>query len=246
LGVDVLVHLVFILMGFAALIAGADFLVKGGAGIAKSLGVSPLAIGLTIVAYGTSMPEFMASFAAMWSGSSGIALGNVFGSNIFNIAVVMGFAAALKTVKVEKEVFNIQLPIMLGVTLLVYVFMFQGSCISRVEGTILFLGIIIYTVFSFYRSRKSNYRAEDGISDIWSENRLLAVIALIVGALFLFLGGQWVVKGSIFYADLLGIPDRIVGATIVALGTSLPELMTTVIGVIRKQVDLGVGNAIGS
>ena len=239
-------EIVLILLGFTCLIAGADLLVKGGSGIARALGISPLVVGLTIVAYGTSMPEFMASFIATWKGISGIALGNVLGSNIFNIAVVLGIAAILKPIEIEKEVVLVQVPIMIGVTLLLVILGWIGNEFSRIDGAILFFGVILYTVFSFYRSRSSIEPVELEPNDRWARNKLLASSALVAGCVLLFLGGRWVVNGSSAIAIHYSIPASIIGCTIVAVGTSLPELVTTIIGILRKEHEIGVGNAIGS
>ena len=236
----------FVIIGFAAMIAGADFLVKGGSGIARSLGMNPLVVGLTIVAYGTSMPEFMASMIAMWQGVTGIALGNVFGSNIFNIAMVMGIAAVLQPIEVDREVIRVQVPITIGVTLLVILCIITGTGISRVEGVFLFAGIVAYTLLSLYRSRGNAIPSDLDEDDVWAKKRFRASLAVVFGCFCLFLGGRWVVNGATGIAEYWSIPDRIIGSTIVALGTSLPELVTTVVGIHRKEIAIGIGNAIGS
>ncbi len=246
---DTLTDLVLVAIGFVGLIGGADLLVRGGSGIARSFGIKPLVIGLTIVAYGTSMPEFMASFLAMQKsaeGISGIALGNVLGSNIFNIAVVLGCTALLKTMEVEKDVFRTQLPITLGVTLMMIVFMYSGDVITRWEGLILFLGIVVYSAIHLFQSRSNMEPGDFEPKDMWERNRFLAFGGIMAGCFLLFLGGGWVVDGSVSIAERIGMSDRVIGATLVALGTSLPELITSIIGIMRKEASLSIGNAIGS
>jgi len=236
-----------ILLGFVGLIGGADLLVRGASGIARSLGVPSIVVGLTIVAYGTSMPEFMASFMAMQQGSNGIALGNVLGSNICNIALVLGVAGVLTTIRMEKDVYQKQLPITIILTLIVIAMIFTGNTISRIEGLFLFVGVIIFTVWNFRRNRDGmNTTQTDGDNNIFERNYFAAVGVIIAGCILLYFGGDWVVDGATSIAHRFSVPDRIIGATLIALGTSLPELITTVIGILKGETDLGVGNAVGS
>lgn len=236
-----------VLIGFIGLLAGADLLVRGASGIARSLGVPSMVVGLTIVAYGTSMPEFMASFMAVKEGAAGIALGNVLGSNICNIALVMGVAGMLTVVRVERDVYRRQLPITIGMTVVLALFLAVGGSINRFEGLALFAGIVVYTVWNFRRSRGTRLSAEENKSgDVFQRHAFVALTAIIAGSVFLFFGGKWVVDGATAIAHHFSVPDRIIGATLVALGTSLPELITTVVGIMKGETDLGVGNAIGS
>ncbi|MBN1878660.1 calcium/sodium antiporter [bacterium] len=242
-----LVQCGIVLLGFIFLILGADILVRGASGIARSFGVQPLVIGLTIVAYGTSLPEFMASFSAMCKGIPGIAVGNVLGSNICNIALVMGIAALLTPVRIEKDVFNRQIPITLLVTLILIMMFFTGYGMSRFEGAVFAIGTIIYTLWIFSRNRTPKKKeADESGTNIFERNRWVASSAIVVGSIGLFLGGDWVVDGSTALARGFHVPERVIGGTLVALGTSLPELITTVVGILRNETDLGVGNAVGS
>jgi cation:H+ antiporter len=241
-----LIEFVLLLLGFVCLIVGAEFLVRGGSGIARSFGISPLVVGLTIVAYGTSMPEFMASIIAIWNGISGIALGNVFESNIFNIAVVLGFIALLRPVEIEREILVVQLPLLWTIMAAVFIFGLTNNRIGRLEGILLFVGVVSYTLFSFQRSRSQTQPPDFDPSDIWAKHRSLSLLFIIMGCFLLFLGGRWVVDSSVLIATRVGLPPRVIGATLVAIGTSLPELITSIVGILRKEMQIGVGNAIGS
>ncbi|MBN1354981.1 sodium:calcium antiporter [bacterium] len=243
---DIVFNIFVMACGFAFLIAGAELLVRGGSGIARAFGINPLVVGLTIVAYGTSMPEFMASVVATMKGVSGIALGNVLGSNIFNIAVVLGVIAVMHPVEIEREIVFVQIPIMLAITVIVVLMGWTGTVIGRLEGLILSLGVISYTIFSFYRSRRKIIPIDFEMTDFWAGHRAVSFGAVLAGCLLLFIGGKWVVESATFVAERIDVPPRIIGATIVAVGTSLPELITSMVGIIRREMDIGVGNAIGS
>lgn len=234
-------------MGFAFLILGADLLVRGASAIARSLGIHPLVIGLTIVAYGTSMPEFMASFTAMQKGIVGIAVGNVLGSNICNIALVLGIAALLTPVRIERDVFATQIPITLVLTLTLLGMFFTGGLMSRWEGAVFSIGIVAYTWWMFVRNHRVEQHDPDaGKKSVFERSGWVATAAIVGGCAALFWGGDWVVEGSTMMARDFGISERVIGGTLVALGTSLPELITTIIGILKQEVDLGVGNAVGS
>ncbi|MBN1297356.1 calcium/sodium antiporter [bacterium] len=236
----------WVLLGFIGMIAGADLLVRGASGIARAIGVPPLVIGLTIVAYGTSMPEFMASVIAMRQGIDGIALGNVLGSNVCNIALVLGVAGILVPIRMETDVYRRQLPITLILTVVMAGMIATGNRIDRLEGALFVVGIVGYTYWNFTRSRDGMSVGADRDLTWFDTHRLLALGAIAVGCVLLFIGGRLTVNGSTAIAVYFNVPDRIIGATLVALGTSLPELITTVVGILRNETDLGVGNAIGS
>lgn len=244
---EILVNLTWVIAGFVGLVIGADLLVRGASAIARSLGVPPLVVGLTIVAYGTSMPEFMASFMAMRQGITGIALGNVLGSNICNIGLVLGVAGILTPIRMEKDVYRLQLPITLILTAAMAGMIWSGNGINRFEGILLFIGLIVYTYWNFKRKRDGmTMSTRSGAPNIFETHRIWAVGAMVAGCVLLFFGGNWVVNGATSIAAIFHVPDRIIGGTLVALGTSLPELITTVVGIWREETDLGVGNAIGS
>jgi len=244
---DLILNFGLVLLGFLGLIGGADLLVRGASGIARSLGVPAMVVGLTIVAYGTSMPEFMASFMAMRQGLPGIALGNVLGSNICNIALVLGVAGVLTTIRMEKDVYRSQLPITIILTIILALMILTGNVVNRVEGILLFLGVIVFTIWNFQRNREDMPASNNNAApNIFEKSRLAAVGVIIAGCVLLFFGGNWVVGGATSIARHFLVPDRIIGATLIALGTSLPELITTIMGIWKGETDLGVGNAIGS
>jgi len=243
--------LVLLVAGLALLVLGAEALVQGASKLAATLGISPLVIGLTIVAFGTSSPEMAVSVQASWAGQADIALGNVVGSNIFNVLLILGVSALVMPLVVAQQLIRLDVPIMIGVSVLALVFGLDGR-IGRSDGVILFIGIIVYTVFLIYQSRRENnseVQAEyaqygNGKRSIgqWGIN-----LGLIAGGLVLLvLGSRWLVQSSIAIAQAIGVSELIIGLTIVAAGTSLPELATSVIASIRGQRDIAVGNVVGS
>jgi cation:H+ antiporter len=231
--------------GFAVMIIAADILVRGASAVASYYGVPPIVIGLTIVAYGTSMPEFMASFSAMRNDIAGIAVGNVLGSNVCNIALVIGVAALIVPVRITGEVLRYQLPITFLITVICMLMFLQGDLLSRGEGIILVAGLFVYTWWLFKRIKKGT-DIETEKPGMVVRSRIVAMIAVVMGCIGLFFGGEWVIKGASGLAESFRVPARIIGSSVVALGTSLPELITTLIGIIKKQTDLGIGNAVGS
>ena len=232
-------------VGLVLLILGADWLVKGSSRIAAAAGVSSLVIGLTVVAFGTSSPELAVSVQAAWSGKADMAIGNVVGSNIFNVLFILG-ASALITQLVRRDV-----PIMIVLSGVLWWLTSDGS-VSFLDGVILFAALVVYTVWIVKVSRRESkevtaeYEGEYGTrearqSPIWSS------LALVVGGLaLLVLGSNWLVDGAVAFAHWFGISDVVVGLTIVAAGTSLPEVATSVTAAIRGERDIAVGNVVGS
>lgn len=247
------ITIVLLIIGLALLIVGAELLVKGASRLAAIAGISPLIIGLTIVAYGTSSPEMSVSIMSSFAGQADIALGNVVGSNIFNVLLILGISALIAPLSVALQLVRLDVPIMIGVTILTWVFGVDGK-ISRVDGIILFTGAILYTTFLIVQSRKQRsseipeeYAQEYG-QPIRSSFKELAIdIGCIVAGLgLLVLGSRWLVDGAIAIAQAAGLSELIIGLTIVAAGTSLPELATSAIASWRGERDIAVGNVIGS
>lgn len=244
---------VLLIAGLALLVFGAELLVRGASRVAAIAGLSPLVIGLTIVAYGTSSPEMAVSVQSSLAGQADLALGNVVGSNIFNVLIILGLASLLSPLPVAQQLIRLDVPIMIGVSLLTLVFGLDGS-ISRIDGTILFIGGIIYTVFLIYQSRKETnaavqeeYSREYGRQDGQSIQTWLINIGLIgVGLAMLVLGAEWLTSSSITIARALGVSELIIGLTLVAAGTSLPELASSMIATYKGERDIAVGNVIGS
>ena len=241
--------ILFCLVGFALLYFGAEWLVKGSSSLARSLGVSPIVIGLTVVAFGTSAPELVVSLISSIQGKSMIAVGNVVGSNICNIALILGLSALFNPIKSDPSVVHRDIPIMLGIS--VYLFLLSlNSTLGRIEGATLFAGIILYTFFNYSLAKKETTDASGVISEleeigyITSRSRQLVFIALgIVGVVG---GAQIVVDNAVLIMQILGVSEKFIGLTIVAFGTSLPELATSVVAALRGEMDISIGNLVGS
>lgn len=242
-------HLAFIALALVMLFVGAESLVRGSASLALRAGLSRLMVGLTIVAFGTSSPELVVSLEAALSGQGDIAVGNAIGSNSFNIGVILGVAALVCPIPVHRQIIKIDAPIALSVALLLPLFL-RDQTIGRVEGTLLAAGIIAYTWLNAVRARKETetdaLSGDDvtlpAVSGHWGKD-----IAFIVGGLgVLVLGSHLLVEHSVALASQFGVSEAVIGLTIVAAGTSMPELATSLIAAVRKQPDIAVGNVVGS
>ena len=250
--------IVLLILGVVALVAGAELLVRGAAHIAARFGISPLVIGLTVVAFGTSSPELAVSASAALSDSADIALGNVIGSNIFNILVVLGLSAAITPIGVAREVIREQMPIVIGLSVLVMLLGLNGL-LGRLEGVFLFAGIIVYTVVLVWRSRReTSARVEPMLGTALDEEDAQAVARgeapgmarplaqAVLGLVLLIVGSGWLVDGASSIASALGVSELVIGLTVVAAGTSLPELATSIVAALRGERDMAVGNIVGS
>ncbi|RNF38952.1 calcium/sodium antiporter [Planococcus salinus] len=242
-----------LLVGFALLIKGADFFVEGASKIAQSLRVSPLLIGLTIVAFGTSAPEASVSFIAAFEGSSDVAIGNVVGSNIFNITLILGVTALVFPLVVQSETIRKEIPFALlgAVALLLLISDIQlqsagSNLITRTEGIMLLLFFAVFLYYIFEVARKDRLNTEENPADTANVSRVKNSLLTIGGLAGIIFGGSLVVENSIQIALSLGMSETLVGLTIVAVGTSLPELVTSVTAALKKQVDIALGNIIGS
>ena len=241
-----------LIVGLVLLVIGAEFLVKGASRVAAILQIPPLIIGLTIVAYGTSAPEMSVSIMSSFSAQSvDIAIGNVVGSNICNILLVLGLSSVVAPLVVTKQVIRSDVPIMIGVSLLLLVFALDGQ-ISRVDSVILFIGGVLYTLSLIYQSSKQGvendeFAEEYGFSGEVSPTLWLKNIVLIIGGSYLLiLGSNWLVDSAVTIAEHFQVSKLLIGLTIIALGTSLPELATSVIASFRGERDIAVGNVLGS
>ena len=237
--------------GLILLVVGAEFLVKGASRIAAILQIPPLIIGLTIVAYGTSAPELSVSVMSSFAGQGDIAIGNVVGSNICNILLVLGLSSLVAPLIVTKQIIRSDVPIMIGVSLLLLMFSWDGE-LSRVDSIILFIGGMLYTLSLIYQSSKQGaeqdeFAQEYSFSDevtpiVWLKN----IVFIIGGTALLIFGSRWLVDSAITIAQYFQVSELLIGLTIVALGTSLPELATSVIASFRGERDIAVGNVLGS
>lgn len=242
--------ILLMIVGLGLLVAGAEALVRGASRLAAAFGISPLVIGLTVVAFGTSSPEMAVSVMSAYSGQADLALGNVVGSNIFNVLFILGFSAVITPLLVYRQLIRLDVPIMIGVSVLLLLLTLDGN-INRLDGAIFFAGIIAYTAFQVYHSRREK-KARDAASEEIIEKPttplqwLINIGFALGGLVLLVIGSNWLVDGAIFIAQSFGVSELIIGLTIVAAGTSLPEVATSVIASIRGQRDIAVGNVVGS
>jgi cation:H+ antiporter len=238
-----------IISGLILLYFGAEALIKGSSAIAIRLGINPLIIGLTIVAFGTSAPELVVSLQAALAGTGDLSLGNVIGSNICNIGLILGLSALIRSLRIQLQIIRIDLPLMIGASLIFLCF-FLNSRLNRLEGVVLFFGFIIFVLFnvrSISREKQRESMKDSKSCSVKLSGRIWKDLLLIgVGLLLLTTGADFLIKGSIAAASWLGISEAFVGLTIVALGTSLPELATSVLASWKGQNDIAVGNIIGS
>lgn len=242
---------IFLVAGLAVLILGGELLVRGASRIALRLKISPLVVGVTIVAFGTSSPELLISIQAALSGSPDITMGNVVGSNICNLALVLGITALIAPIPVNSDSIKIDWPMTMGCSLLLY-FLVREGYVNDYEGIGFLIILILYVVFIIRRSRKNHIGPEAlgidlDIPKSTSNKNLFKDISLIlIGGAGLYFGSDWFVNSAKDLAIYLGISERIVGITVVALGTSLPELVTSVVAAFKKETDLALGNLMGS
>jgi cation:H+ antiporter len=268
-----LTAMVLFVAGLVALVVGAELLVRGGARLAAALGISPLVIGLTVVAFGTSAPELAVSVASGLSGKPDLAVGNVVGSNIFNVLVILGLSALVAPLAVSGQLIRFDVPLMIGASVLLLLMGLDGA-IGRADGAVLFAVLVAYVAFSIRQSRRENravreqYARQFGGGDgrgrlapadgwipafagmtgrLGPAARLAVQLALIAGGLVLLVvGSRWLVEGAISLARVMGVGEVLIGLTIVAAGTSLPELATSLVAALRGQRDIAVGNVVGS
>lgn len=246
-----LLTLVLFVLGFGVLIGGAELLVRGASRIAAAAGISPLVIGLTVVSFGTSAPELAVSFQSALGGQGDIALGNVVGSNIFNVLFILGISAIIVPLAVARQLVRLDVPLMIGVSALLLLLGLDGR-ISTLDGLLLFAGVVAYTVFAIWQSRREQAAGgptaeEESVEAPRGFRGMLASAGLVVVGLgLLALGANWLVGGATALARLFGLSELIIGLTIVAVGTSLPEVAASVIAALRGQRDIAVGNVVGS
>jgi len=246
---EITVNVILTIVGLAMLCFGGNWLVTGGVNIAKKLGVSPLIIGLTIVAYGTSTPELAASIAAAGTHTD-LILGNVVGSNISNIGMVIGISAIIVPLIANQATLRREVPIMIGVSLLIIALSIDGE-ISQLDSVLLISGLLAFTVFMFLQVKKqrdNNVGKDlDKVKRFSGKNIYLRSGVLIaIGIVLLYFGAEFTVNNAVVIAQSFGISERVIGITIIAIGTSLPELVTSIIAIRKGHTDIGIGNIIGS
>lgn len=247
-----LMTFVYLIAGLVLLVAGAEVLVRGAAKLAAQFGIPPLIIGLTVVAFGTSAPETAVSVQSAFNGSGDLAIGNVIGSNIANVLLILGMTALIAPLIVSRQLIRLDVPIMIGASLLTFGLAWDGS-LSRLDGALLFAGVLTYTGFLIYSARKDKggdddeFAKEFGLDEApkpyaWAINLGL----IIAGLVLLVTGSNFLVEGAVTLARALGISELVIGLTVVAIGTSLPELATSILAAIKGERDIAVGNIVGS
>lgn len=251
---------VMMVAGLVALVAGGELLVRGAGGLALTWGMSPMVVGLTVVAFATSAPELAVTLKSVLSGSPDIAIGNVVGSNVANVLLIIGVAGAIGALTVTNSLVRTDVPVMIGLGILAFLMSLDGV-ISTVDGVILVICLAVYLWWTITRSRSAPIEDAGGTSTQHptpaaanaepppasaGASRLLMVGQFLAGLALLVLGAQWLVSGAVTVATAFNLPEIVIGLTIVAVGTSLPELTTTIVAAVRGQRDLAVGNAVGS
>lgn len=241
---EILLQVVWLALGFALLVKGADWFVDGASGFAAKLGIPQLVIGLTIVAMGTSMPEAAVSISAALRGNADITVGNIVGSNILNILIILGITAVIRTLKVAQSTIRYEIPFMIAVTLVLLWLGYTGSEVTWVEGILLWILFIGYLAYLLFMAKKN--RDEEG-QEQTKELSMVRLIGLtILGVVMIVAGSNFAVEGASNIAATLGISERFIGLTIVAFGTSLPELVTSVSAARKGNADIAIGNIVGS
>ncbi len=239
--------IVFIAIGFAMLMLGAQWLVDGSSAIARKYHIPEIIIGLTIVSIGTSMPELMVSLTSAMEGHSDISIGNVIGSNLCNLLLILGLTSLIAPLKFQKNTKKYEIPIMVDATILVFILANVGKSISRVDGLILsviFIMFILYTIFSAKKSMNSNKKEDTKKNS--NQNVFIAILKIILGIVLLKIGGDVSVDNAIIVARELGVTEKVIGLTIIAIGTSLPELITSAVAAYKGDIDIAIGNIVGS
>ena len=245
-------HILMLILGLVALTIGAEAMVRGAARLALTLGISPLVVGLTIVAFGTSAPEMAVSAGAALNGSGDLAIGNVVGSNIANVLLILGLSALIVPLLVAEQIIRQEIPIMIGASLLFVVLAMDGS-ISRGEGVLLLTLVVVYTVFLVIQSRRASKATIEEFADEmpgpgsrWDAHWGVQVLMVAAGLALLVLGADWLVDAAVAVARSFGVSDLVIGLTVVAIGTSMPEIATSLVAAFRGERDIAVGNVVGS
>ena len=233
-------------LGFVLLIAGAEGLVRGASALARRAGISPLVVGLTVVAFGTSAPELAVSVGGSLTGNSGVAVGNIVGSNVMNVLLILGLSAVIAPLVVRSQLVRFDVPLLVGVSVAVWVMAATGNVVGRIEGLVLVGALVAYLAIVFVGAKRGQAPPTVDV-DAPASGGFGANLALVVGGLVgLTLGARWLVQGAVAAAEAYGVSDLVIGLTVVAIGTSLPEIATSVLAGLRGERDVAVGNVVGS
>ena len=239
-------EVVFMLLGFLLLVIGGEYLVRASVGLSFKLNLSKMVIGLTVVSFATSFPELLVSLNAALQGAPAIAINNVIGSNIANIGLVLGITAICTTIEVDPSFYKFNWPALLIFSLLVYAFMQNDQQLTSFEGAVLFIALLVFIVLLIKRSRRTNLETDPEMDTLSEVSYFKIIIWLAVGGLALYYGADCLVDGAIVVAEQMGVSEAVISVSLVALGTSIPELSASIIAVIKKEKALSLGNLIGS
>ncbi len=238
---ELVVQIVLLVIGFTMLVKGADYFVDGAAGIATKFGIPQLVVGLTIVAMGTSAPEAAVSITGALNNAADISIGNVVGSNILNILIILGITGVITTVAVQKSTLMVEMPFMLAITVLLIVLGMSGNELTFIEGIILWICFIAYLVYLYFLAKKGTEEEATEERPVWK-----LLLFILAGGAVVVLGANVSVNAATAIAEAIGISERFIGLTIVALGTSLPELVASVTAARKGNADIAIGNIVGS
>lgn len=237
--------IVWVLLGFALLVVGGEFLVRSSVALSFKFNISKMVIGMTVVSFATSAPELLVSLQAALSGSPAIAINNVVGSNIANIGLVLGITALVSSIAVDKSFYKLNWPAMMVFSVLLYYFLNNDKVLSAVEGVILFALLVLFLIVLIKSTKQSN-TVEDVDDALSVVSNFKIVVWLLIGALALYFGSEWLVKGAKEIAQSLGVSEAVIGVSLIAVGTSVPELAASVIAAARQEKAISLGNLIGS
>ena len=243
---DVLIQVVLLVVGFVMLIKGADWFVEGASKIADKFGIPQLVIGLTIVAMGTSAPEAAVSITSALKGSAEITIGNVLGSNILNVLIILGLTAVVRSIAVQASTMKYEIPFTIIISILLGALGLADGTISRLEGVILWAAFIVYMIYLVKMAKSGQNVVEEVEEAKENESIWKLIILVIIGVVLIVWGSDISVDAATALAKIFGMSERLIGLTIVALGTSLPELVTSVTAAIKGKADIAVGNIVGS
>ena len=241
-----LLYIILIIVGFALLIVGADFLVDGASGIAKKFHIPEIIIGLTIVSIGTSMPELFVSITSAIDGYSDMALGNVIGSNLCNLLLILGLSSLIKPVDFQEETRKYEIPMCLLFTIILMIFSNTSGGISRIEAVILLVLFVLFIAYTIYMGKKKSKEDSKVVEEKNKNKTIKNIILIILGIVGLKFGGDFVVNNAVNIAKMFNISEKVISLTILAIGTSLPDLVTSVTAAIKGNSDIAIGNIIGS
>ena len=237
----------YVLIGLVLLVVGGEFLVRSSVGLSFKLKLSKMVIGLTVVSFATSAPELLVSLQAAYDGLSDIALGNVIGSNIANIGLVLGITAIISSLTIDRDFYRFNWPVMMLFSVFLYFLLSNDGKLTQAEGFSLVFALIVYLVVLIRRARKAPLVDEEGVDDDLAQTSYFKIIVwLFIGAAALYFGSEWLVKGAKELAASVGVSDYVISVTVIAIGTSVPELAASVIAALKKEKAISVGNLIGS